>query len=98
MQYASNLRSQPRRKLLTACMQIQVLSEEPSCSSALALLADMYAARARVASRQQHAEVAGAAAAHAAALWQELVAADPVRRRFWQSCAAQLDADVAVTA
>lgn len=77
------------------CRCMQILAEEPSCSGALELLADVYAARAQAASRQQDSETAAAAAANAAALWQELVIADPVRRRYWQCRAAQLDACMA---
>lgn len=71
-------------------MFMQILTEEPSCTGALELLADVYAARTAGAAEQQDDETVLAAMANASAVWRELALADPVRRCFWDSRVAAL--------
>jgi hypothetical protein len=62
----------------------QVLEQRPSCSLAIELLADIYAAQARLAQAARELDMARVAAANGEHCFRALEVSDPIRGRYWQ--------------
>jgi len=81
------------RQAFNAEWRVQdVLGEFPSCSPALALLADVYAAQTQASVGKGEVEAGRAISELAGDCFRGLLVADPIRRHYWQFRLKALDA------
>ena len=84
-------------KFPEVCGVQEVLGNFPSCSPALALLADVYTAQVQASVAKEKMEAGRAISQLAVGCFRGLMVADPIRRYYWQFRIQAMDATLAAS-